>query len=238
MFIPLHDGVPMRRLRAPYVTYALIALNVAIFALTGDHILSEDGTAVVAAGLGAIPSVIFGLEALPDGYPFVPAPLTLATSLFLHVSWFHLAGNMLFLWVFGDNVEDGLGHLRFLLFYILCGLAGALVHALANPDSLRPLVGASGSVSGVIAAYLVLHPRVKVWGLVFARIPFRLRAAWGIGLWMALQIGQAVMGGDENIGWFAHLGGFAAGMALVFLLRQRDQVLFGQADGADLTGDA
>ncbi len=237
MFVPLYDGVPMRRLKAPFVTYALILINVAVFAATAATPQMQEDFAYLAAGLGAIPSVIFGYEELPAGLPLVPAPATLVTSLFLHLSWMHVIGNMVVLFVFGDNVEDALGHWRFLAFYLLCGIAGGLAHAAMDLSAPRPLVGASSAVSGIIGAYLVLHPRVKVWGLILFRIPVRLRAAWGIALWAALQLWQIYSAGDTSTGWTAHLGGFAAGLALVFVMRPRDQPLFGAADGPDLTGE-
>lgn len=237
MFVPLYDGVPMRRIKVPFVTFALLAVNIAVFvALSGFPVLQAD-FAVVTAGFGAIPSVIVGWETLPEGFPFVPAPFTLLTAQFIHVSWVHLLGNLVVLFVFGDNIEDAFGHLRFLAFYLLCGVAGGLMHVAIDPSAIRPLVGASGAISGVIAAYLLLHPRVKVWGLVFLRVPFRLRAAWGIGLWIAFQIGYAILGGDDSVGWYAHFGGFLAGLVLTPLLVRRDQPLFGAGDGPNLTGD-
>jgi membrane associated rhomboid family serine protease len=236
MFIPLHDGVPMRNLKAPTVTYALIALTSVAWLAVATHLvpIGEDW---VMAGLGMIPAALFDTAALPEGVPFIAAPLTLVTSVFLHASLLHLAGNMLFLWVFGDNVEDALGHGRFLAFYLLCGISGALAHAAAEPNSLRPLIGASGAVSGVVAAYLILHPRVKVWGLFLNRIPLRLRAHWAIGFWIIVQIGQALVIKDGSVGWFAHLGGLITGAALVLVLRRADQPLLGRDDGPQLTGD-
>jgi hypothetical protein len=118
----------------------------------------------------------------------VPEEATYITYAFLHGDIFHLGGNMLFLWVFGDNVEDALGHLRFLLFYLLCAAAGALMHGLLGPDSQVPLIGASGAVAGVVAAYLMLHPRVKVWILAFGRIPLRIPAYIALGLWILFQL--------------------------------------------------
>ena len=134
MFVPLHDGLPVRFVRAPFVTRGLIALCVLAFVPIALGLLPMNSTWIYA-GLGLIPSVLFGTEALPDGLPFVPAPLTLVTSLFLHATWLHLIGNMLFLWVFGDNVEDAMGHGRFLLFYVLCGIGACLAHALLAPAS-------------------------------------------------------------------------------------------------------
>jgi membrane associated rhomboid family serine protease len=225
MFLPLHDGVPLAHLKAPLVTRALIGANVAAFALVALGVLPI-GEQWIVAGFGVVPAVLFGTEALPDGLPFVPTQLTLLTSLFLHGSALHLLGNMLFLWVFGDNVEDGMGHGRFLVFYLVCGVCAGLAHAFMDPESTRPLIGASGAVAGVVAAYLILYPRVKVWGLFFGRIPLRVPAMWAIGFWIVLQVVSAFLGGDVGVGWFAHLGGLIAGAALTPVLRRRyDPVL-------------
>ncbi|WP_432211935.1 rhomboid family intramembrane serine protease [Bosea vestrisii] len=125
---------------------------------------SEASEIAVMAGFGTIPAVLFGEAQLPPELLRAPAWLTLMTGIMLHASFAHLIGNMLFLWVFGDNVEDAMGHLRFLVFFLLCGMAGALLHALMNPESEQPLIGASGAISGVIASYLMLYPRVRIWG--------------------------------------------------------------------------
>lgn len=223
MFLPLHDGVPLKNMRVPAATRIVIGacIGVYLFALYGP--LGEDA---MVAGLGLIPSVLFGREILPDGYPYVPLMLTPVTSIFLHVSLIHLAGNMLFLWVFGDNVEDAMGHVRFLVFFVLCGTAAAMAHAYMNAGSHRPLIGASGGVSGVVAAYLILYPRVRIWALFWVGIPLHLPAYWAIGFWIALQIASAFLGGDEAVGWFAHVGGFFAGVLLIPLMRHRfDPVL-------------
>jgi membrane associated rhomboid family serine protease len=151
----------------------------------------------------------------------VPEWATLATSIVLHGSLLHLAGNMLFLWVFGDNVEDAMGHGRFLAFFLLCGAASGLAHAVASPDSTRPLIGASGAVAGVVAAYLILYPRVRLWALFLNGIPLKVPAYGAIGFWFALQLAAAFLSGDEGVGWFAHLGGFVAGAILTPLMRRR-----------------
>ena len=137
--------------------------------------------------------MLFGTAALPQGLPLVPEPITLVTSLFLHGSFLHLAGNMLFLWVFGDNVEDGMGHARFLVFFLLCGIAACLAHCLMNPLSTAPLIGASGAIAGVVAAYLILYPRVKIWALFFGRLPLQVPAMYAIGFWFLLQFGSAFL---------------------------------------------
>jgi membrane associated rhomboid family serine protease len=223
MFLPLHDGVPLAHLKTPAMARSTIALCVLAYLFTFYGPVNEDR---MVAGFGLIPAVLFGSAYLPEGLPFVPEWMTLATSLFLHGSAFHLAGNMLFLWVFGDNVEDAMGHARFVLFFVLCGMAAGLTHALVAPEQIRPLIGASGSVSGIVAAYLILYPRVRLWGLFLMGIPLRLPAYAAIGFWFLLQLLSAFFSGDEAVGWFAHLGGFVAGAALVLVLRRRyDPVL-------------
>ncbi len=225
MFLPLYDGVPLAYLKAPLVTRALIGACAAAWLLTGLGLLPVSEHRIVA-GLGVIPAVLFGTAALPQGLPLVPEPATLVTSLFLHGSFLHLAGNMLFLWVFGDNVEDGMGHARFLVFFLLCGIVACLAHCLMNPASTAPLIGASGAIAGVVAAYLILYPRVKVWALYFGRLPLQVPAMYAIGFWILLQVGSAFLSGDQDVGWFAHLGGLAAGAALTPMLRRRyDPVL-------------
>jgi membrane associated rhomboid family serine protease len=237
MFLPLHDSVPLRYLKAPTATYALMAAAVLVYGAVSLDILPI-ASDMVFAGLGLVPAQLFGEQVLPDGLPLVPSALTLVTSILIHASFLHLAGNMLFLWVFGDNVEDAMGHARFLVFFTACGVAGGVVYAIFASDPVRPLVGASGAVSGVMAAYLMLHPRVKIWGLFLNRVPLKLRAFWGIGFWALFQIGAALIGADDSTGWYAHAGGFVAGALLVVLLRRRDQPLFGRDDDAQLTGDA
>lgn len=236
MFVPLYDGVPMRNIRVPYVTYAILVLSTLIYTLVYFDLFPMPETSISAA-FGLIPAVFFGHVVLPEELALVPVYASPVTSLFLHLGFLHLAGNMLFLFVFGDNVEDALGHARFLLFYILCGVASGMLYAFSVPDSERPLVGASGAVSGVIAAYLILHPRVRVWGLFFFRIPLHLRAYWAIGFWLVVQIAEIWINADDSVGWIAHVGGFAAGALLVVILRLKNQPLLGAGDGPQLTGD-
>jgi membrane associated rhomboid family serine protease len=235
VFLPLYDGVPLAYLKAPLVTRALIGACAAAWLLTGLGLLPVSEHRIVA-GLGVIPAVLFGTAALPQGLPLVPEPVTLVTSLFLHGSFLHLAGNMLFLWVFGDNVEDGMGHARFLVFFLLCGIAACLAHCLMNPLSTAPLIGASGAIAGVVAAYLILYPRVKVWALYFGRVPLQVPAMYAIGFWILLQVGSAFLSGDQDVGWFAHLGGLAAGAALTPMLRRRYDPLLARAEVSETRG--
>jgi len=235
VFLPLYDGVPLAYLKAPLVTRALIGACAAAWLLTGLGLLPVSENRIVA-GLGVIPAVLFGTAALPQGLPLVPEPITLVTSLFLHGSFLHLAGNMLFLWVFGDNVEDGMGHARFLIFFLLCGIAACLAHCLMNPLSTAPLIGASGAIAGVVAAYFILYPRVKVWALYFGRLPLQVPAMYAIGFWILLQVGSAFLNGDQDVGWFAHLGGLAAGAALTPMLRRRYDPVLARAQVSETRG--
>ena len=225
MFVPIMDDAPVRRIRRPWVTYGFIAACTLIYVVlqSGWVVVGHDWLVV---SFGLIPSVLFGDAVLPDGYGLVPAWTTLITSLFLHGGFVHLAGNMLFLWVFGDNVEDDLGHLRYLVFLLLCGVGAGLAHAASADNVDAPLVGASGVVSGVVAAYVMLHPQVKVWVLLFYRLPLRLRAFWIIGAWGVFQAGNALISGATDIAWWAHVGGFVTGAVLVVALKRPDVRLF------------
>jgi len=159
MFIPLHDANSLKHIRLQYVTIGLIVVNVLVWLFTG--VLASDTQANAAAlGLGFIPAVVFDYAYLEPALQVVPDDLTVVTYAFLPLDFWYLAGNMLFLWVFGDNVEDALGHFRFLIFYLACAIAGALLHGFVAPTSEGPLIGASGAVSGVVAAYFLLHPKV------------------------------------------------------------------------------
>ncbi len=224
MFIPLHDANSLKHIRLQYVTMALIAANVIVFLMTR---LSGEGFEQAAViGLGYIPSTVFDIAERPDEWVLVPDDLTYITYAFLHGDIWHLGGNMLFLWVFGDNVEDALGHFRFLVFYLACAVAGAFAHGIVAPASEAPLIGASGAIAGVVSAYLMLHPRVKIWVLALGRIPLRLPASIVLVLWIAFQVFMMLVGGDDEISWAAHLGGIVAGAVLVLFMRRRGVPLF------------
>lgn len=226
VFIPFSDDNPRLVVRYPYVSWGLIAINLAVFGAM--QCLSAGDNLNIVIGYGMIPVLLTGDAALPDDISGAPAALTLVTSLFLHGDPIHLIGNLLFILVFADNIEDSMGHSRFVVFYLLCGVAGGLAHAFAMPASEAPLIGASGAIAGVIAAYLLLHPRVKVWIMLFARIPLRLTAVWIILIWIAVQAASLWTGIDEAVGWWAHLGGFAAGGLLIALFKRPDVKWFGR----------
>lgn len=224
MFIPLHDANSLKHIRLQYVTLGLIAANVVVYLLT--TLSSESVAQAAVIGLGYIPSTVFDIAERPDEWVLVPDDATYVTYAFLHGDIWHLGGNMLFLWVFGDNVEDALGHIKFLLFYLACAVAGAFAHGMVAPDSQAPLIGASGAIAGVVSAYLMLHPRVKVWVLALGRFPVRLPASILLVLWILFQVAMVVLAADDEISWAAHLGGIVAGAVLVLVLRRRGVPLF------------
>ncbi len=226
--LPIKDNNPTHI--TPYVTYALIALNVVIFLIT--LALPDGGDAQVKFALGAIPAVIFQVKEIAAQDAILPSSvdfLSVITSQFLHAGWWHLIGNMLYLWVFGNNIEDAMGYVRFLIFYLLCGTGAALINAGVEPNSTVPTIGASGAVSGVLGAYLLLYPRAKV--LVFAfYMLLPLPAFLVLGLWIVMQIVNLGGGGESNIAWWAHVGGFAVGMVLVLLFKHRHVKILDRGD--------
>ncbi|PPD46512.1 MAG: rhomboid family intramembrane serine protease [Methylocystis sp.] len=174
MVMPLYDDAPLRHLKRPIANWALIAVNVAVFLAVYSEAFGDPLT--IARGFAIIPRILFGEANLADWIVGPPAPLTLVTSLFFHSSLLHLASNMLFLYVFGDNVEDAMGSLHYLLFYLSCGVVAGVFYIYATPQSITPLVGASSAISGVCAAFLLLYPRATIVGffppLTFVMFPF------------------------------------------------------------------
>ena len=217
MFLPLHDDTPLKVIRFQFVTMAIIVLNVLIFLYTGP-LGNEYILASVEGNFGLVPLELLHPDAAAG---FVAEPLTLITYAFLHGSWMHLIGNMLFMWVFADNIEDAYGYVGFAIFFILCGVVGGLTHVFMMPNSPNPLIGASGAVSGVLAAYLVLYPRARVWVLPFFPVPIPLPAILVLGGWFLLQVYHvAAAKAGEDIAWWAHIGGFAFGLVITLILRR------------------
>jgi len=225
MFIPFHDQNRLVHVPLPYVNLGIIAVTVLIFLLY-QGAGAQEAVGASSYSFGLIPVVFFDIRDLAPQLQMLPDWMSVVTYAFLHGGFMHLIGNMLFLWVFGDNVEDALGHLRYLAFYLLCAAAGGLAYAVMDINSDVPLIGASGAVSGVVAAYLMLHPRVKVWVLVLGRIPLRLSAIWLLGAWVLYQLFNAVASTDSQVAWIAHVGGMAAGALLVLVLRRPGVPLF------------
>lgn len=230
MFLPLKDSNPLRVIPFQIVTAGLIAACVATF-LWQISLPAAAGTDALYS-FGMIPAVLFDIRDLPPDLAVIPIGATLVTSMFMHADWLHLGGNMLYLWVFGDNIEDAMGHVRFIVFYVLCGAAAALAHSFSDPQSISPLIGASGAVSGILGAYLLLHPKVRVIVLLFYRIPLPLPAFIVLGGWLGLQVYNVYQGGgltesdDGGTAWWAHIGGFAAGVLLILIMKRRDVPLF------------
>jgi membrane associated rhomboid family serine protease len=234
--IPYHDENQTQR--SPYVTMGLIGLNVATWLFVQGAGM-DVALARSVCELGLIPGELTG--SVPPGtrFPMGEGVVCLTdpgrqmshlfTSMFLHGSWMHLIGNMWFLWLFGNNVEDSMGRARFVVFYLVCGLAAALVQVVTNPSSAIPMVGASGAISGVMGAYLVLFPRVRVFAMVPPFFWSIALPAWTMLLyWLAIQFfgGLAAFGGETGgVAFWAHVGGFVAGLVLVKLFARRDYVL-------------
>ena len=229
MFIPLHHGQELKRIPFQLVTVGLIAFCVIIFFYQASLYQPEFGAFIFR--YGAIPSVILGENTLhPSLNPFPPT-LTLLSSMFLHGGWWHLTTNMVFLYFFGAMVEDAMGHWQFLIFYLLCGVLATLLFVTGDNASTAPLVGASGAVSGVIVAYLALHPRVKLWGLAFGAIPLRLPVWVFVGCWIGLQFYSVLTGSEQkldgsNVAWLAHVGGLIAGALLLPFFKRPEIKLF------------
>ncbi|MCE9524155.1 MAG: rhomboid family intramembrane serine protease [Alphaproteobacteria bacterium] len=227
VFLPLKDDNPLRYIRFQFATVTLILINVVVF--MWQFSLGENALNEVVSTAGVVPVSVFGATNLPVWLGELPPEATLFTYMFLHGDWMHLLGNMLFLWVFGDNVEDAMGAISFTLFYLLCGIAAGLAHVFMNVGSEAPLIGASGAVAGVIGAYIMLYPRVWMWSLAFMRIPLKLPAFVVIGAWVATQIFFIATDVEDGTAWWAHIGGLTAGVLLVALFKRPDQPLFAAA---------
>ena len=219
--IPFKDNVPT--IIKPVVTIGLILLNCAVFLF--QQSLPEDLYVETVYLFGAIPVRILHLESWFSASIYNPA-VSLVASMFMHGGWFHLAGNMLYLWIFGNNVEDSMGHFRFIVFYLLCGFAAASAQVLSAPESTAPMIGASGAVSGVLGAYLILHPFARVHTLliliIFIQI-VELPAILVLSVWLMLQIinSLAAPAGAAGVAWYAHIGGFVVGLLLIRFFQNR-----------------
>jgi len=229
MVMPLGDDNTDRH-TTPVVTYALIAVNVLVWLLElglGESFINGFSTipAEITGGTDIVGprTVEVGGQSIPIQHYEGPKPiyLTLLSSMFMHASWMHIIGNMLYLWIFGDNIENRIGAARFLGFYLVCGVVASLAHIAFAMDSTIPSLGASGAIAGVLGAYLVLFPKRKVRVMV-ARQIVPMPAFVVRGLWIALQFfGQFSVAGEGGVAYMAHIGGFVAGVALIFLFGGR-----------------
>ena len=229
--IPLRDTIPTRTF--PWMTIALIGANVLVF--LHQLGLGFEHEAAFVAVFGAVPAQFTGAAA--HAAPVLPPGLTIATSMFLHGGVLHLLGNMVFLWIFGNNVEDATGHVRFLVFYLVCGAAAAAAHIVTHPASNVPMVGASGAISGVLGAYFLLYPHARIvtllWFGFFAQTA-RIPAFVFLGFWFLAQFfSWSVAGGDGGgVAFTAHIGGFVAGLLLLVPFKQRRTRLWSPLTGA------
>jgi membrane associated rhomboid family serine protease len=207
--IPISDENPSRH--PPLVSWIIIAACIATFIWQASLSDPEHDAAVLSFAF--IPARLFVED------PELPAMLTLVTSMFLHGGLLHLGGNMLYLWVFGNNVEEAMGHIRFFVFYVLSGMGAALTQAWFDPASEIPMVGASGAISGVLAGYVLIYPRARITVIVPLGIllyPVKISALFVVGFWFLVQLFQASITGpgEPGVAWWAHLGGFGAGFLL------------------------
>jgi membrane associated rhomboid family serine protease len=228
--IPLRDDIPASR--PPVVNIALIVINCLVYFFLWS--LGGEGYEKALFRWGTIPyEIIHGVE-LSSSMAF-PIPLTLFTAMFLHGGLFHLGGNMLYLWIFGDNVEDRLGHVKYLFFYLLSGVAASLLHILASPQSQVPMVGASGAIAGVLGAYMITFPRARIMTLIFFGFFIRVTpipALLVLGFWFLFQLLYALPSIGSTTGgvaFFAHVGGFLSGMILfkIFALFSKKRHYYG-----------
>ncbi len=213
------------------MTVLLIVVNIAVF-LYGA-LLGKQSEEIFVSSFSLVPARLFSPDAAPGGT--MPAGVTIVTSMFLHGGFLHIAGNMLYLWIFGNNIEDAMGSIRFVIFYLLSGVAAAFSQALSNTASIVPMIGASGAISGVLGAYLLLYPRARVLTLMvfgfFVRM-VEIPAMFVLGFWFLFQFLSALVsaGGGGGVAWYAHIGGFVAGMILIGLFKRND-VPFGGRRG-------
>lgn len=220
--IPFKDDNPTSIF--PFVTIGLIALNIVIYLW---EMVSPSGQQQITHFYGAIPHNLFTFEKTQPLHPVA----TVFSSMFLHGGLLHLGGNMLYLWIFGNNIEDRLGHVRFLAFYLLSGIVAAYAHTISEPNSVIPMIGASGAVSGVLGAYVLLFPRAHIYTLVFlgffVRV-IRLPALIVIGFWAIIQFGSGIItkgvASQGGIAWFAHIGGFLFGLITIKLWLHKKEV--------------
>jgi membrane associated rhomboid family serine protease len=228
---PLKDDNPVSII--PIVTWALIAINVMVFFYQIS--LGPQNSDVFVYQFGAIPAVVAGGKSLPASVSVVPPFLSIFTSMFLHGGWMHLIGNMWFLWIFGNNIEEAMGGLRYFLFYIICGFLASTAHILFNLGSVVPSIGASGAIAGVLGAYLLLFPRAKVLTLIFLGIFSRMLwipAGFILAIWFLIQLWSGAISGNQpggGVAVWAHVGGFIAGVLLVGLFKKREVQFFNPA---------
>ena len=232
LFFPLFDDNPTRR--QPYVSWLIIATCIIVFFWQESLAPASEREAIFQ--LGFIPANASGIAPLPADFALLPAWMTIFTSMFLHGGWMHIGGNMLYLWIFGDNVEESMGRFKFVLFYALCGIAAAFAQSAVDPASRIPMIGASGGIAGILGAYLMLHPKaaIRTFVLIIIFVRFINLPAWIVlSIWIGGQfvaVPNALASDGGGVAYFAHIGGFAAGMLLIPFFKRRVVPLFGRDD--------
>lgn len=214
MFLPIHDRNPLKVIPFQFVNVGFLISFLGIFLL-------ELSNEAVLVNFSLIPAVFFGHQTETG----IPSFFTPFTYIFLHAGWWHLISNMLYLWVFGDNIEDEMGHGRYFIFFLLCGAIAGVAQAIIVPESGNYIVGASGAISGVLGAYLLLHPKVKVLIIALKFIPLQIPARWLLLTWIGLQVTFAFLSEGVGVAWWAHIAGFIAGMILIIFFRRKQQPL-------------
>tara|TARA_Y100000590_G_scaffold349572_1_gene401138 strand:+ start:241 stop:945 length:705 start_codon:yes stop_codon:yes gene_type:complete len=220
--IPLKDDNPTSG--KPIVTYFLIGLCILIFFVQLGSDSYKTGQLFYSYGL--IPSVLMGHDQLPMDFYVMPAYLTIVSSMFMHGGFMHLIGNMLYMWIFADNIEDNLGPTKFILFYLLCGLGAAMSQVFMDTHSQIPMIGASGAIGGVLGAYLINHPHARVLVLIpfgfFSQL-IKIRALYVLGFWFILQFinSSMIRPGEGGVAYAAHIGGFISGMVLILFFNKK-----------------
>ena len=220
--IPLKDDNPTSS--KPIVTYYLIGICVFIFLIELSS--SSYRTGAFFYSFGLIPSVLLGNNQLSQDLYVIPAFLTIFSSMFVHGGFMHLIGNMLYMWIFADNIEDNLGKIKFLIFYLLCGIGAAMAQVFADTSSQVPMVGASGAIGGVLGAYLINHPNARVLVLIpfgfFSQL-IKIRALYVLGFWFVLQFINSALSNSQGVGvaYAAHIGGFISGIILILFFNKK-----------------
>ena len=220
-FFPISDENPVKQ--KPFCSWLILILCVLIFLYQQNLNYHEEQSTILSFGM--IPSVIFNLKQLPNELIIIPSYLTIVSSMFLHGGWMHLIGNMAYLYIFGDNIEDTLGKTKFIIFYILCGTFAALTQAFVDITSEIPMIGASGAISGILGAYIILYPKKKIkvffWFLIFIRT-FNIPSMFVIGGWIFIQFFSLNNNAQDNVAYAAHIGGFIAGLILINLFNKNN----------------
>lgn len=240
VFLPVYDYNRLRHIKRPWMNWSLIAINIFIYFVFQSDLILKVG-AQVQHTFGFMPNSILPASMRQMNVPALIAEvpgIKVFTYMFLHGDAGHLLGNMLFLYIFGDNVEDAMGRIRYLVFYLGCGIFSGLAHFWSDTSSQAALVGASGAISGVLAAYLILYPRAKLWALLLFRIPLKVLAFVVLLLYIAYNVFAEIATQfrilpdyfNERIAWWAHIGGFIAGIPLTYLLRRPGVELFAKDD--------